>query len=533
MDWERIQDKLSGFGENVGGGLKNLFGSSNERAVRELTPLVKQINELESWAQALSAEEMREKTTEFKEAVAEGESTLDDLLPQAFAMVREASVRTLGMRHFDVQLVGGIVLHQGKIAEMMTGEGKTLVATLPLYLNALGGRPVYLVTVNDYLARRDGDWMRPIYEYLGLTIGSIQSSMDPSLRQPVYGCDIVYGTNNEFGFDYLRDNMKTSLDQQVQRHLAYAIVDEVDSILIDEARTPLIIAGPAEMGTEKYKVADEIARKLKVAEHYEVKEKERSASLLEEGIVVAQEMVGVDSFYTPGNEDWPHFIENSLRAHSLYTNDKEYVVEQGEIVIVDEFTGRKMTGRRWSDGLHQAVEVKEGLEPKRENQTLATITFQNYFRMFDKLAGMTGTAITEAGEFHKIYDLDVMSIPTNLPIVREDFDDTIYRTEPEKWNAIVEEIGQLHGTGQPVLVGTTSVEKSETLSKLLRKAKIPHEVLNAKQHEREGLIVAMAGARGAGDGRNEHGRARYRHQARRELRIPATQGARRGRPRRG
>ena len=497
MDWEQIQDKLSGFGESVGGGLKNFFGSRNERAVRELGPLAKKISALEEWAQGLSADEMKAKTSEFKEAVAKGEKTLDDLLPEAFAMVREASVRTLGLRHFDVQMVGGIVLHQGKIAEMMTGEGKTLVATLPLYLNALAGEPVYLVTVNDYLARRDGDWMRPIYEYLGLTIGSIQSTMDPGARHPVYACDIVYGTNNEFGFDYLRDNMKTSVDQQVQRTLAYAIVDEVDSILIDEARTPLIISGPAELGTENYLKADEIARKLKAEEHYEVKEKERSASLLEDGIVAAQEMVGVESFYTSGNEEWPHFIENSLRAHNLYTRDKEYVVEQGEIIIVDEFTGRKMNGRRWSDGLHQAVEVKEGLKPARENQTLATITFQNYFRMFGKLAGMTGTALTEAGEFHKIYDLDVMSVPTNLPVAREDFNDTIYRTEPEKWKAIVEEIGMLHERGQPVLVGTTSVEKSETLAKLLRQSKIPHEVLNAKHHEREAQIVALAGARGA------------------------------------
>ncbi|MEM6568431.1 MAG: preprotein translocase subunit SecA, partial [Planctomycetota bacterium] len=420
---------------------------------------------------------------------------------------REASQRTLGMRHYDVQLVGGYVLHQGKIAEMMTGEGKTLMATLALALNALADRPCYLVTVNDYLARRDAEWMRPIYEYLGLSVGAIQSSLDPGSRKPIYSCDIVYATNNELGFDYLRDNMKTSLDQQVQKDLYFAIVDEVDSILIDEARTPLIISGPAEEHVGRYKEADNVARQLVEEEDYEVKEKERQASMTESGIVKAQELLGVESFYEPGFEDWPHYIENALRAHSLYEKDKEYVVEDAEdphtgrvrpeVVIVDEFTGRKMAGRRWSDGLHQAVEVKEGLEPKQETQTLATITFQNYFRMFDKLAGMTGTAITEAGEFHKIYELDVISVPTNKPIARDDAVDTVYRTLPEKWEAICDEIERLQEKGQPVLVGTASVENSEHLSGLLKGRGVPHEVLNAKNHEREAHIVAMAGSKGA------------------------------------
>ncbi|MDP6762413.1 MAG: preprotein translocase subunit SecA [Planctomycetota bacterium] len=499
MDWDSISDKLSVFGDRLGRSLKGAFGSRNERVVRTLEPLVAEINARESWAQGLAAEAFAGETERLRALVAGGETTLDEVLPEAFALAREASVRTLGLRPFDVQLVGGIVLHQGAIAEMTTGEGKTLVATLPLYLNALTGRTCYLVTVNDYLARRDADWMRPIFEFLGLSVGAIQSSMSPWDRQPVYACDIVYGTNNEFGFDYLRDNMKTRVEDQVQKQLYFAIVDEVDSILIDEARTPLIISGPAEEGSDKYKLSDTIARKLIPEEHYEVKEKERSASLLEPGIEVAQSMVGVESFYTPGNEDWPHYIENALRAHALYRQEKEYVVENGEVIIVDEFTGRKMQGRRWSDGLHQAVEVKEGLTPRQENQTLATITYQNYFRMFDKLGGMTGTALTEAGEFHKIYELDVVSIPTNLPIAREDGLDVVYRTEREKWHAIVEEIGRLRERGQPVLVGTTSVEKSEKLSGMLKRRGIEHSVLNAKvgQWEREANIVSLAGDRGS------------------------------------
>ncbi len=497
MDWDSISDWLGQFGENAGRFAKNLFGSRNERVVRKLEPLVSQINALEPWAKGLSAEQFKAEFAAYKEAVRKGEKTLEDILPHVFALVREASVRTLGMRHFDVQLVGGIVLHNGSIAEMMTGEGKTLVATLSLALNALEGKTVYLVTVNDYLARRDAAWMGPIYDYLGLAVGAIQSEMNPWERQPVYACDIVYGTNNEFGFDYLRDNMKGRIEDQVQKFLHYAIVDEVDSILIDEARTPLIISGPAEESTEKYKIADGIARKLVRDTHYEVKEKERIASLLEPGIEEAEKMVGVESFFVPPNEDWPHFIENALRAHSLYQRDKEYVVDGDEVIIVDEFTGRKMHGRRWSDGLHQAVEAKEGLKPRQENQTLATITIQNYFRMFKKLAGMTGTAVTEAGEFLKIYKLDVIQIPTNLPMVRLDQDDTVFRTEKEKWMAITDEIARLHEKGQPVLVGTTSVEKSEKLSGMLQRRGVKHEVLNAKHHEREAMIVAMAGEKNA------------------------------------
>jgi len=496
MDWDKVTDRLGVLKENVGRGFMRVFGSRNERVVRTLEPIVSRINELESWAQGLDQDGMKATMAGFRTEVQAEEKSLDDILPEVFALVREASVRTLGMRHFDVQLVGGYVLHSGAIAEMMTGEGKTLVATLALALNAVSGRPCYLVTVNDYLARRDGNWMRPIYEYLGLTIDSIQAGMDPSQRKPVYACDIVYGTNNEFGFDYLRDNMKTTLDQQVQRDLYYAIVDEVDSALIDEARTPLIISGPAEEHVGKYRQAQDVAVALKPDEHYEVKEKERSASLLENGIVEAQKLVGVESFYQPGCEDWPHYIENALRAKELYTVDKEYVVEGGEVVIVDEFTGRKMAGRRWSEGLHQAVEVKEGLQPKTETQTLATITFQNYFRMFEKLGGMTGTAITEAGEFHNIYELEVVSIPTNLALARDDGNDVVYRTEGEKWNAICDEIERVNEKGQPLLVGTASVESSEHLAGLLRKRKLKHEVLNAKNHEREADIVAMAGERG-------------------------------------
>jgi preprotein translocase subunit SecA len=497
MNWEAFNDKLSAFGDGVGRRLKELFGSHTERQVKGLTPLVAEISALEGWAQGLTPEQFKAQTAEWKAAVADGRTSLEEVLPRAFALVREASVRTLGLRHFDVQMVGGIVLHRGNIAEMMTGEGKTLVATLPLYLNALAGKPVYLVTVNDYLARRDCAWMKPIYDFLGVASGSIQSNMQAAERKPLYQNDIVYGTNSEFGFDYLRDNMKLRVEDQVQRHLTFAIVDEVDSILIDEARTPLIISGPAEESSSKYMIADRVARRLKKDKHFEVKEKERQVSLLEVGIEAAESLVGVDSFYSPGNEDWPHFLENALRAHHLYFKDKEYVVEEQEITIVDEFTGRKMHGRRWSDGLHQAIETKEGIPPRQENQTLATITYQNYFRLFKKLAGMTGTALTEASEFYKIYRLDVIQIPTNLPVARADHNDVVYRTEPEKWHAIVEEITQVHERGQPLLIGTTSVEKSEHLSKLLKEHSIPHEVLNAKNHEREANIVALAGARGA------------------------------------
>lgn len=507
MSWDDITDKFSFLGEGIGKFAKRLFGSENEREMRRLEPIISEINGLEEWADGLDRELVQAEVAAMRAQVREGSATLDDVLTKMFALTREASKRTLGLRHYDVQLVGGYVLHSGKIAEMMTGEGKTLMATLALALNALADRPCYLVTVNDYLAGRDAEWMRPIYEYLGLSVGSIQSGLDAYSRKPVYSSDIVYATNNELGFDYLRDNMKTSLDQQVQKDLYFAIIDEVDSILIDEARTPLIISGPAEDHVGRYAEADMVARKLVRDEHYEVKEKERSASLTEEGIVRAQEILEVESFYVPGFEDWPHYIENSLRAHSLYELDKEYVIEEAEdpqtgqmrkeVVIVDEFTGRKMAGRRWSDGLHQAVEVKEGLEPKQETQTLATITFQNYFRMFDKLAGMTGTAMTEAGEFHKIYELDVVQVPTNRPIARDDKIDTVYRTLPEKWEAICDEIERVQETGQPVLVGTASVDNSEHLSKLLKERAVDHEVLNAKNHEREAQIVAMAGSKNA------------------------------------
>ncbi|QDU67909.1 preprotein translocase subunit SecA [Planctomycetes bacterium Pla86] len=508
MDWESFSDKFGTFGEKFGEGLLRMFGSQNERSVRRVRPIIDRINQLEEWAKGLEAHHFPQKTAEWKALfnpemeLEEIEAQLEEILPEAFALVREASVRTLGLRHYDVQLVGGYVLHQGSIAEMATGEGKTLAATLPLYLNALSGRSAFLVTVNDYLARRDAQWMSPVYEYMGMTVASIQAPMTPAERLPVYASDIVYGTNNEFGFDYLRDNMKTRVEEQVQRELAYAIVDEVDSILIDESRTPLIISGPAELTPDKYVDADRIARQLVRDEHFEVKEKERSASLLEDGIAQAQDLLGVESFYDAGYTDWPHYLENSLRAHHVYQRDREYVVEPGEtgepeVVIVDEFTGRKMAGRRWSDGLHQAVEAKEGLRIRQENQTLATITFQNYFRLYGKLAGMTGTAITEAGEFKKIYDLDVVSIPTNVPIARDDRQDVVYRTEPEKWKAIVDEIKEVHATGQPILVGTTSVENSEKVSQLLTEAGVEHEVLNAKNHEREATIVARAGERGS------------------------------------
>ena len=501
MDWDKISDRFGILGETVGKGLQRVFGDRNSRVVRSLSPQIEAINGHEEWAQGLKMEDFPAHTEGWREAVAKEEVTIDQLLPQAFALCREASLRTLGMRHFDVQLVGGIALHQGHIAEMATGEGKTLMATLALYLNSLSGKTSFLVTVNDYLAKRDALWMMPIFDYLGVTVAWIESGMSPAERAPVYDCDVVYGTNNEFGFDYLRDNMKSRVEEQVQKVLHYAIIDEIDSILIDEARTPLIISGPAEQMPEKYQIAHEVAQKLVPEEHFEVKEKERQVHLLEAGIEVAEKLVGVDSFYTAGNMDWPHYIENALRANNLYVLDDHYVVEEGdrgpEITIVDEFTGRKMTGRRWSDGLHQAVEVKEGLPIRQENQTMATITFQNYFRLYDKLAGMTGTAITEAGEFHKIYGLDVVQIPTNLPIARNDASDVVFRTEPEKWNAICDEIQAVNEDGQPILVGTTSIENSEKLSGLLNDRGIHHEVLNAKQHEREAHVVANAGGKGA------------------------------------
>jgi preprotein translocase subunit SecA len=437
-----------------------------------------------------------------------GQKSLDDVLPQMFALTREAATRTLGIRHFDVQLIGGAVLHQGKIAEMSTGEGKTLVATLPAALNAVAGKGVYVVTVNDYLAKRDRDWMAPVYEFLGLSVGAIQSQMPPQLRQAEYACDVTYGTNNEFGFDYLRDNMKWRADDQVQKRLNFAIVDEVDSILVDEARTPLIISGEGEGTTERYVLADRIARQLKPDVHFEIKLKEHQCILNEEGIDRAEKLVGVDSFYkNPAHMEWPHLIETALRAHHVYERDKHYVVVQPkrpdgsagepEVIIVDEFTGRLMPGRRWSDGLHQCVEAKEGLPPREENRTLATITLQNYFRMFGKLAGMTGTAMTEAAELSRIYDLDVVSIPTNRPNQRKDQNDQVYLDEASKYDALVEEIKAEHGKGRPILLGTTSIAKSEAISERLKAAGVPHNVLNAKQHEREAEIIMQAGRRGA------------------------------------
>jgi preprotein translocase subunit SecA len=497
--------------ELLGKVLKSIFGSRNERVLKTMMPVVAAVNALEPEMERLTDAELRAKTDEFRKRHADGE-TLDDLLPEAFAVVREGAKRTLGMRHFDVQIIGGLCLHRGMIAEMVTGEGKTLVATLPAYLNAISGKGVHVVTVNDYLARRDMKWIGTVYRALGLTTGVIQSDMDPHERIPQYRADITYGTNNEFGFDYLRDNMKMSVETQAQGRLNFAIIDEVDSILVDEARTPLIISGPAEESTDKYYKSDQVARQLKrkpeslpddlpedhpIEWDFEVKEKEHSAVLTERGIVKAQKLLGVDDFFTGRNMDWPHHLEQSLKAHSLYRRDKEYVVQDGEVIIVDEFTGRMMPGRRWSDGLHQAVEAKERLRIRSENQTLATITFQNFFRLYDKISGMTGTAATEASEFHKIYALEVLVLPTNRPLIRGTEPDRIYRTEREKYRAVIEEIYDVHREGRPILVGTTSIEKSEILSHLLDKRGIPHEVLNAKHHEREAQIVAKAGEQGA------------------------------------
>ncbi|MDI6732737.1 MAG: preprotein translocase subunit SecA [Planctomycetota bacterium] len=476
--------------------IRKLFPSRNERLVKSFFRLVNRTNEQENLLLGLSDEQLRQKTEEFRQRLKEGWS-LDDVLPEAFALVREASRRTTKMRHFDVQLIGGMVLHQGKIAEMATGEGKTLVATLPAYLNALTGKPVHIITVNDYLARRDREWMGPIYELLGLTVGVIQNQMDNAERKIAYNCDIVYGTNNEFGFDYLRDNMKIRLEDQAQRGYSYAIVDEVDSILIDEARTPLIISGPAEESTNKYYIAERITKQLKKGIDYTVKEKEHSVILTEAGIERAQSLVGVDTFYTGKNMEWPHHIEQALRAKELYRLDKDYIVKDDEVLIVDEFTGRLMPGRRWSDGLHQAVEAKENIKIKEENQTLATITLQNYFRMYQKLAGMTGTALTEAMEFYSIYKLEVVTIPTNRTLIRYTSPDMVFRTEEEKFNAIEEEIVRVNQTGRPNLVGTTSIENSERISERLKRRGIKHEVLNAKHHEREAQIIAKAGQHSA------------------------------------
>ena len=476
--------------------LTKMVGTKNERDLKRLWPIVHQVRELETVISGFSDAQLQAKTGDFKARLERGE-TLDDLLPEAFAVVREVSKRVLGMRHFDVQIMGGIVLHQGKIAEMKTGEGKTLVATLPVYLNGLLGKGVHVVTVNDYLAKRDSHWMGGIYRFLGLSVGLIQHDMDDAERKRAYAADVTYGTNNEFGFDYLRDNMKFSLQDYVQRGLHYAIVDEVDSILIDEARTPLIISGPAEESTEKYYQIDRIIPRLRRDQDYQVDEKAKTASLTEEGIAKAERFLGVENLYEPSQIEILHHIHQALKAHALFKRDVDYVVKDGEVIIVDEFTGRLMPGRRYSDGLHQALEAKEKVKIERENQTLASITFQNYFRMCEKLAGMTGTADTEAAEFSTIYNLDVVVLPTNCPLIRYTFPDLIYKTEREKFEAVVADIAQRCKSGQPVLVGTISIEKSELLSRMLKRGGIPHHVLNAKYHEREAEIVAQAGRKGA------------------------------------
>ncbi|MBA2321431.1 MAG: preprotein translocase subunit SecA, partial [Deltaproteobacteria bacterium] len=476
---------------------KKIFGDANERELRRLQPLVSRINDLEPAMVSLGDAELAARTPMLREKLANGAS-LDDLLPEAFATVREASKRSLGMRPYDCQLIGGIVLHKGRIAEMRTGEGKTLVATLPVYLNALAGKGVHVVTVNDYLAERDANWMKRVYSFLGMTTGVILSNeRNESIKRAAYACDITYGTNNEFGFDYLRDNMKYSLDDMVQRGHTYAIVDEVDSILIDEARTPLIISGPTNAGIEMYQVVDAVIPLLQHEIDFVIDEKARSVSLTDEGISNVERKLGIDNLYDPRNMEALHHVGQSLKAHHVFRRDKDYVVRDGKVTIVDEFTGRLMTGRRWSDGLHQAVEAKERVNIEQESQTYATITFQNLFRMYEKLAGMTGTAATEAGEFATIYNLDVVVIPTNRSIARKDVDDIIYKTQMEKFEAVVEEITKCNQRGQPVLVGTTSVEKSEIVSRLLTRAEVPHEVLNAKNHSREATIIANAGRRGA------------------------------------
>jgi len=495
--------------------LNLIFGSKNERELKALQPIVDQINELEASLQALSGEALADKTQTFKKRLEAGE-TVEDILPEAFAVCREASHRTLGMRHFDVQLLGGMVLNQGKISEMKTGEGKTLVATLPVYLNSLTGKGVHLVTVNDYLAKRDAQWMGAVYHSLGCTIGVIQhessflydpnyeaadkrlNNLRPCTRPEAYRADITYGTNNEYGFDYLRDNLVvTDLKQRVQRELHYAIVDEVDSILIDEARTPLIISGPTEENTNLYEQINRIIPQLQAEEDYTIEEKSKTATLTEEGNAKVEKLLGLENLYDMKNLNLVHHVVKALAAHAIYKRDVDYVVKDGEVQIVDEFTGRLMPGRRWGDGLHQAVEAKEGVKIANENQTLASVTFQNFFRMYEKLAGMTGTADTEAAEFAKIYNLDVNVIPTNRPMIRKDHPDVVYRTEKEKFQAIAEEIKEYNERGQPVLVGTISIEKSERLSTMLKHQGVKHHVLNAKFHEKEAEIIALAGQKGA------------------------------------
>jgi preprotein translocase subunit SecA len=501
-----------------------IFGTKNEREVKRMMPLVQQINALEPAMQQLSGEQLRAKTEEFRSRIRqrlEGiedederartqKQVLDEILPEAFAVVREAGRRVLNMRHFDVQLIGGMVLHEGKIAEMKTGEGKTLVATLPVYLNSLAGQGVHVVTVNDYLAKRDSEWMGQIYRYLGLTVGVIVHELDDDQRREAYAADVTYGTNNEFGFDYLRDNMKFDLRDCVQRGHHFAIVDEVDSILIDEARTPLIISGSSDESTDKYYKVNRIIPKLEKGEEieksieekvltgdYAVDEKHHTITVTDEGWEKVEKLLGITNIADPENWDLKHHVETAIKAHALYKRDVNYVVKEGEVLIVDEFTGRLMPGRRWSDGLHQAVEAKEGVKIERENQTLATVTFQNYFRMYKKLAGMTGTAETEGAEFYKVYKLEVTVIPTNRPLLRHEHPDVVYRTEREKFNALAEEIEKIHEGGRPVLVGTVSIEKSERLSDLLKQRRVPHVVLNAKFHEKEAEIVVQAGRSGA------------------------------------
>jgi preprotein translocase subunit SecA len=494
--------------------LSKVFGTKNDRELKRVWPLIEHVASFEPAIAGLSDDQLKEKTVELRKSLENGK-TLDDILPEAFAVVREVSKRKLKMRHFDVQIIGGIVLHEGKISEMKTGEGKTLVATLPVYLNALEGRGVHVVTVNDYLAKRDAQWMGPIYHFLGLSVGIIQHDssvlydpayfaadkrmefLRPCTRQEAYAADITYGTNNEFGFDYLRDNMKYDLSDYCQRELNFAIVDEVDSILIDEARTPLIISGPSEESTDKYYKIDKIIPRLEKETDFTIDEKAKTAILTEEGNIKVERMLGAGNLYDPANIDLVHHVLQALKAHTLFKRDVDYVVKDGEVIIVDEFTGRLMPGRRWSDGLHQAVEAKEAVKIESENQTLATVTFQNYFRMYNKLAGMTGTADTEAAEFAKIYNLEVIVIPTNQPMIRIDYPDSIFKTEQGKFNAVINEIEELHEKGQPVLVGTISIAKSEILSHLLKKKGIPHSVLNAKYHENEAEIIAQAGRSGS------------------------------------
>ena len=498
----------------IGSLLKKIVGSKNDRELKRLQQTVDQVNVLEDEIKGLSNADLTAKTAEFRARLQKGE-TLDDLLAEAFAVVREAALRVLGLRHFDVQLMGGMVLHSGKIAEMKTGEGKTLMATLPVYLNALAGKGVHVITVNDYLAKRDAEWMGKVYNFLGMDVDCVVHGLNDDERKAAYRADITYGTNNEFGFDYLRDNMKFALEDYVQRDLYYAIVDEVDSILIDEARTPLIISGASNATSDLYYTAEKVIPLLKKGEmiedrdgtisrtmrtytgDYTVDEKSKSATLTEEGVLHLEKLLGIDNLYEPGNMAILHHVNQALRAHAIFKRDIDYVVKDGEVIIVDEFTGRLMPGRRWSDGQHQAIEAKEGLKVERENQTLATITFQNYFRMYEKLAGMTGTADTEAAEFNEIYKLDVVVMPTNKPMIRIDQGDVIYKTEQEKFRAVIEDIVSRHETGQPVLVGTITIEDSEKLSELLKKRGIVHNVLNAKQHEREAEIVAQAGRKGA------------------------------------